>query len=83
MSKEKIVCSAVKDKNGKIWLGKRHSDCLWLIFKFGLDDLGSEEGFLTTSERFVNRNVAKKIATKAKQTIRDLDEHRLFSEDLW
>lgn len=81
--KVKIICSAIRDKDKNIWIGKRHSDCLWLMSKFGVDDLDGEEGFLTNDKKFVNRNEAKKIAVKAKQTIRNLEKHRLFSEDLW
>ena len=31
MRGDRVVCSAVKDVDGEVWRGKRHSDCIWLI----------------------------------------------------
>ena len=78
----KIVCSAVI-VNDEIFTGKRHNDC----FLKAWDKLGmikillEQQGFLTSSGVFVNREQATQIAYQAGQT--DRMDGQLFSEDVW
>lgn len=83
----KLVCAAVKDATGKLYLGKRHSDCLWLMYRFDLkNDVGSIQGFVDTNMNFFNRNEAVRVAFKAGQIDFDqteMNNKQLFSEDLY
>lgn len=100
---EKILCSAVYRNDGKkhphqprnvkegfVVGGLRHCNCIAVIASLTGDPVRRPEdlqGFLTTSNRFVNRYVAFKIAKKAKQLLRPriIREvpSQLYSEDLW
>lgn len=79
----KIICSAIKDDVGKIWIGKRHSDCLFLMHRFSIPVLPRVEGFVDRYGTFYTRKQAKKIATESGQTIEDHHETDLYSEDLY
>jgi hypothetical protein len=71
----------------------RHHDVIRAVFDATGKTVVGEQGFVTSSGRFVNRLVARKIAETAKQLIagrRDNDgipyvatDDRLFSEDVW
>lgn len=80
-NKEIIICAAIK-LNGKIYRGNRHSDC----YRSAINPIGEEEGFITSTGRFVSREEAKKIHEKsgiAPFHGEYEDETRLFSEDLY
>lgn len=79
---EKIKAAAIRLSNGKIYEDRRHYHCI----RKAIDDgnkppIEGEEGFTTTSGRFVDRKEAAKIAHKAKQTTHDTLV--LFSEDIF
>lgn len=64
----------------------RHHTLLWAVS--GINDnlrIGSEQqGFITSTGRFVDRQEALEIALAAKQIERPkYQPHQLFSEDLW
>jgi hypothetical protein len=82
MEKELIICSAIRTKDGYIYRGQRHSDCFKGLA--GMPEyankghIDSEQGFITSQNRFVGRKEAWSI-------FRDDDESgwELFSEDLY
>lgn len=74
---------------GIVFCGLRHGQCIYSKCAItGLRDVESgenKEGFLTSKNRFVNREEGLQIALKQNQVI-DLKEirgNRLFSEDLY
>jgi len=92
MEKETIICSAVK-VGRKIWRGHRHCHALqamndelsYELNRKELAKINEEQGFMTTENRFVDREEACKIAKEAKQII-DIEHFEgteLFSEDLY
>lgn len=99
-SNERVVCAAIKvsevnEHYNGLYLGLRHSDCfnllkrIWVVRK---DDLttrsmylfNSEQGFITTYKRFIDRYEAMEIATNQNQLIEgSLKLEELFSENLY
>lgn len=91
---EKIICAAihyndgthypsqpVNIESGFVIGSRRHDAGIGILHGLGFD-LSSDfrtEGFITTFNRFVNRNEGAEIATKAGQAETDY----LFSEDLY
>ena len=85
--------SGVLPKNcdrGLVVLGHRHGQCMWTMSSltglrtctFGDDCSGEhEQGFLTNTNRFVDREEAAQIAFDSGQ----IDQHKitLYSEDLY
>jgi len=71
---------------GIVFCGYRHLQCLYqMIAMTGLNqhEAGEEiQGFLTSKNRFVNREDAKNIAFNARQITR-VPKYILFSEDLY
>jgi hypothetical protein len=79
---------------GLVVLGHRHGQCMWTMSSLtGLrsveeapDGVGEyEQGFLTSTNRFVGREEALEIAIRENQ-VKDHNEirgNRLFSEDLY
>ena len=88
--REFIICSAV-NYHGTIVGGRRHKNChntikeLLNIENDGLDR--EDQGFLTSTGRFVDRSIAFKIAKKNNQIVHkmfdDCDTGILTSEDLY
>ena len=88
MTKDKIICSAIKEHStGEVWFGKRHDDCIWLMGKF-------DEGFWVRGHgdngRFVDRREAYQIAVElgkvppaTTQQIANNNTPELRSIDLW
>ena len=84
----------VNIKSGFVVLGHRHFNVyaeLQTLLKFlGCDEeeikkflkIEKAQGFLTSKNRFVNREEAYKIALRAGQ-VEEKDDKRLFSEDLY
>jgi len=100
MNNERIVCSAIEitnvsDDYNNIYLGLRHGDCFKSIA--GVRKLlkhpdewrvkcirNAEQGFLTTKNRFVNREDAMVIARRQDQVIEEFGNGReLYSECLY
>lgn len=81
-----VACAAVRDLNGKIWLGKRHNDCFWLMAQFDVSPTGSLQGFVNTKGTFLLRSEALRAALKNNQVDRRdlmLGQDELYSEDLY
>lgn len=84
MSKEKIVCGAVKRWVGdkvKIDLCVRYPDGYY-FGKNELCDIGYELGFVTSKERFVSQEEALEISGLGSQ-LRFKDRKYLLPEDLY
>ena len=64
-----------------IEIGRRHNDILARFGKSQLDVI--KQGFYTSWGRFVSREEALQIAKEAGQVSEDIDDSRLFSEDLY
>jgi hypothetical protein len=96
---EMIVCAAIWYEKGRpfshhptnitqgtVIFGLRHNifDLLIMLYPNYKQDLCTHQGFLTTKNRFVERDEALKIAINAKQVSEDLRGNRwLYSEDLY
>lgn len=80
---------------GIVVCGHRHSNCIDIMkslgelrtVRFSPDGVGeSEQGFMTSENRFVDRTEAMEIAIKAGQVLRNFLSNPmigLFSEDLY
>ena len=64
-----------------IEIGRRHNDILARFGKSYLDV--TKQGFYTSYGRFVSREEALQIAKESGQVSKDIDDSRLFSEDLY
>ena len=64
-----------------IEIGRRHNDILARFGKSQLDVI--KQGFYTSWGRFVSREEALQIAKEDGQVSDDIDDSRLFSEDLY
>ncbi|MHB8871643.1 MAG: hypothetical protein ACYC5G_04275 [Candidatus Doudnabacteria bacterium] len=99
-SKQYILCAAIYYNDGKkrehqpknietgiVVCGRRHHNCIMTAIEFGKSakQYPTEEGFITSKDKFVNREVALEIAKRANQIL-DLSKVRgnvLYSEDLY
>lgn len=79
---ERILCAAILYDNVLI-AGHRHNDCIQSILAFRPDAKISQkmQGFLTSKNRFVGRDIAASIAWKAGQLKKQTSF--LLSEDLY
>lgn len=84
-----IVAAAVRVENYGIYIGKRHHNCFQKIAASGVDRLlwnTSEQWFLTSNNKFVDRYEAMDVALSAWQPLLWPWEYKswqpLFSEDL-
>jgi hypothetical protein len=85
MKKEICICSAVIATDGMIVRGHRHGDCMIAIDRMG-KKVGSEQGFITSENRYVGRKEGRKLQEEAGIKSADKDGYRydtLFSEDLY
>lgn len=85
--KERITQVAIRYEGAVYSLPSpnRHHHILLRLAQRNLDrwPISGQQGFVTSTGRFVNRNEAFMIAEKAGQLIRRHKEGELFSEDLW
>lgn len=81
---ETIIAAAVVHK-GKVYQGKRHGLIIHEIVKeTGDRPITGEQGFVTSTGRFVSREDAAVIALKRGQIKKlKFNNTQLFSEDLW
>jgi len=77
-----IFASAIK-QNGIIFIGKRHADCMRVIYDITKSDpdRSSWQGFIDETGKFYTREEAAKEAFKCGQIAKETD--RLLSEDVW
>ena len=86
---EQIECVAIRRwTDSETWSlprPARHGDVMHVVFDEtgGLSTAQFEQGFLTTTGRFVNRQEAFVIAQEAGQLLEDDTGKTLFSEDVW
>lgn len=83
---EVCVCAAIKLKNGKVFSGRRHGECLVLAFFLGFDHRRAIQGFVTSKGRFVDRLEGRKLQDAAGIPSHDPRGYRgdsLYSEDLY
>lgn len=100
IDKEKIVCAAIWYKNGNfrqtspknidegiVVFGLRHNHCFELLSALYPNKeyiSRCEQGFLTTDNRFVDREEASKIAIESGQIEKcKYTDNYLYSEDLY
>lgn len=86
--KEICICAAVKTTTGQVIRGHRHGDCFITIKREGLkpSSAGNAQGFITSKNRFVNREQGRKLQDAAGIPSADPEGYRgttLFSEDLY
>lgn len=60
----------------------RHHDIIKHAADLGIEEVLSDQGFLTSDGEYVDRKVGKAIAIEAGQKFL-AERHQLFSEDLW
>lgn len=91
--KEVIICSAVR-RGDKVWYGHRHTYCYramydelsWELPRKEIEKIKHEDGFVTSTGRFVGRKEAQKIHKDTVGVSHDKGGYRgdgLFSEDLY
>lgn len=87
---ERIICAAVRASDGYVFRGQWHATAMYA--PFGLQGMpkykdekphGDDQGFITSTERYVTREEAWEIAKAAGQlNSRPHQEGELYSEDL-
>lgn len=85
MEKEIVICAAIR-WGKRVIRGHRHHDCYRSAIERGMSDRKSEEGFITSKNRFVTREeglILQKAADIKSVNRTGYDESRLFSEDLY
>ena len=77
-----IIAPAIKTKDGRILASRNSHSELLIMYK---DDFKySEQGFITSDLKFVNRKEALKIAKEKNYNLNKLvDNDELYSEDMW
>lgn len=95
--KEIVICAAVK-VNGRVFIGYRHGQALQVMRDIlGWEMSGkemlhylqkheAEQGFVTSTRRFVSRQEGRRLQNEAGIPSADKDGYRadtLFSEDLY
>lgn len=88
MEKEIIICAAIKTSEGQIVRGHRHNHCFSVLHELGLSRYGHEQGFMTSTNRFVDRteacNLQKAAGIASVLPEKDAYLHgELYSEDLY
>lgn len=86
VEKEICICAAIKTEDGKVVRGHRHGDCFIYMDSHKLKILNSIQGFITSKNRFVDREEGRKLQDLAGIKSADQDGYRgntLFSEDLY
>ena len=86
--KEIVICAAVKAKDGTVVRGHRHGDCIRTIITMGkkVSSRPTSQGFVTSRNRYVNREIGRKLQDRAGIKSADPEGYRgttLFSEDLY
>lgn len=82
---EICICAAVKDNTGYIWRGHRHSDCIFLINQQHRSFKNTDQGFVTSKNRFVTREEGYQLQIEAEipSFSGGYRGERLYSEDLY
>lgn len=85
--KTRIICAAIKHKDGTIFCASRHGSPA-MVQQLRVSDkkfMDCEEGFIDQFDRFWNRGEALEIIRSTGQEIKTFDgaERELFSENLY
>jgi hypothetical protein len=83
---ETCVCAAIVLTDGTVIQGRRHHNCLGAIHNLDLSRVGSTQGFITSTGRFVEREEGRKLQDAAGIPSADPGGYRgdtLYSEDLY
>jgi hypothetical protein len=82
---EICICAAIRDNTGYIWRGHRHADAIQLVIRAKRTFKNSDEGFVTSSGRFVGREEGLLLQQAAgiESSGGGYRGNRLFSEDLY
>ena len=85
MYNEICICAAIKDNTGYIWRGHRHSDCIFWINQKNRTFKNSDQGFVTSENRFVTREEGYKLQIEADipSVCGGYSGNKLYSEDLY
>ena len=87
MIERRVVCAAIRDRDGRIVCGARHFDSTMVYAIKDMREFADpwKQGFIDQRGEFMTREEAHKVATAAGQIIRRCggDERRLFSENLY
>jgi hypothetical protein len=82
-----VIKHAAIKKDGIVYVGKRHCDCIETMMKCGLSwpvTKGAVQGFVDDTGRFLDRVEALAVATACNQIIKKTAPHDvLFSEDIY
>ena len=84
--KEICICAAIKTKDGQIIRGHRHGDAIMTANRMKLSLQVHEQGFVTSNNRFVDREEGRILQDNAGIPSADPEGYRgetLFSEDLY
>ena len=84
---ERIAAAAILDKEGAVWTlpkPSRHCHIIHHMVECGLpSSYQCEQGFVTSTGRFISRVDAAKLALANSQVDKLISPPRLYSEDLW
>lgn len=86
--KEFVICAAVMAEDGSIYRGHRHGDAMKTCVQTGRNLVNGhdQQGFITSRNRYVTREEARRLQDEAGIKSVDPDGYRgrtLFSEDLY
>jgi len=82
----KLVASAIRLKDGRVFTGKRHSDAFASARTAGVsrtEELSAEQGFVSKNGIFLDRQWALEMLVETGQIKLPLLGSVLTSEDLW
>ena len=87
INSERILLAAIKTGDNQVSVSlhpeSRHSEIIHHLARCGFETpIKGEQGFLTSTGRFVNRVEAKEIAIKS-GVVNETEFNQLYSEDLW
>lgn len=86
---EFCICAAIRLPSGELFRGHRHDDAIHTAGKAGVtrqDICAAEQGFITSRNRFVGREVGanlQRVAGIISAHTKELPVGMLFSEDLY
>lgn len=83
---EICICAAIKTKKGIVIRGHRHVDCYYTMERMGIHEPDADQGFVTSKNRYVNRESAFKLQQAAGMQSADREGYhgnQLYSEDLY
>ena len=87
MINQRVVCAAIKLRNGIVVPSARHFDGVMvkLLREYNINSNGSIQGFVDNKGNFLTRSEALLVANKENQILRNCggDDKELFSENLY